>query len=129
MGIKKKKRKSKKKSTRKRISVKKKTVAKKKASPKNKKRRKNKIKVAAKNPMPVFYVGYITGENGKKYYYHGYDRKKKRLIFDDRMEGALWYRSPIKTVDEISHMLEAHLTKREIYKKGFVKAEKYKPPK
>lgn len=59
------------------------------------------------NPIktPKFYVAYIVDQDGKHFYYHGWKPGKKQLVFDDRPEGALWYRSRKGAIDEVSHII------------------------
>lgn len=125
MAIKKKKRVVKKKLVvKKKRSIKKNVAVKKRATKKPRKKARKKRKV---NPTNNFYVAYLVGGDGKQYFYHGYNSIKKGLVFDDREEGALWYRSGAKAVDEVSHIIMRSMNKSKIKSLGRVKAKKHRP--
>ena len=108
-------------------------AAKKKRAVKKKKATSARLKLRSKAnvkkgyfPNPVFYVGYIEDDNGVKFYYHGWNSAKKHLIFDDNIEGALWYRSRQKAIDEISHIMSKTMKASPALLKK-VKATTYRP--
>ena len=100
-------------------------ITKKAPSARLKRRRKANVKKGY-FPNPVFYVGYIEDDNGVKFYYHGWNSAKKHLIFDDNIEGALWYRSRQKAIDEISHIMSKTMKASPALLKK-VKATTYRP--
>ena len=98
-------------------TAKKKRVVKKKAT-----RARNPI---ANKQMPVFYVAYVpVGE--KKYYYHGYNSAKKMPIFDDDINGALWYRTPGRAITEVTFIGKKSGA---LSRKHTIAAERFKPGK
>jgi len=91
-----------------------------------KKRRKvNKKKGYYPNPAPTFYVVYVR-INGEKFYYHGFI-PKKGMAFKDKKEGALWYRTKIKAINEVAYLVEKSTTKTQRRRLGEVEAESYRP--
>lgn len=94
----------KKKRTEKQIAATKKLVRLNKARAAAKKKTAKKKAARKSNPKTRrFYVAFVpVGE--KKYYYHGFDSKKKRAVFDDDIEGALWYRTSGQAIAEVEYI-------------------------